>query len=93
MKKLTVELPDDLAEEAGSRGLLAPGAIEAMIRDTLRRSAVGDLFDAADKLAAAEFPPLTMTEIQYEVNAVRGERRRRAVAARSGTLRRVAAKL
>ncbi len=78
MTTLTFELPDELAEEARSRGLFAPGAIEAMIRDTLRRSAMADLFDAADKLAAAEFPPLTMAEIQDEVNAVRMERRRRA---------------
>ena len=78
MTTLTIELPDELAEEARTKGLLAPGAIEAMIRDALRRSAAGDLFEAADKLAAAEFPPMTLEEIQEEVNAVRLERRQRA---------------
>ena len=78
MTTLTIELPDDLADEARTRGLLAPSAIEAMIRDALRRGAVGDLFEVADKLTAAEFPPMTLAEIQEEVNAVRLERRRRA---------------
>ena len=78
MTTLTIELPDELVEEARARGLLAPGAIEAMIRDALRRGAAGELFTAADKLAAAESPPMTLAEIQEEVNAVRSERRQRA---------------
>ncbi len=81
MTKLTVELPDELAEEARSQGLLAASAIEAMIRETLRRRAAKELLEAADKLAAAEFPPLTLAEIQEEVNAVRAERRRRETGA------------
>ena len=78
MTTLTIELPDELAEEAKGRGLLVPDAIEAMIRDKLRGSAVDELLEAADDLAAAGFPPLTMAEIQEEVNAVRLERRQRA---------------
>lgn len=81
MTKLTIELPDELAEEARSQGLLAAGAVEAMIRETLRRRAAKELLEAADKLAAAEFPPLTLAEIQEEVNAVRAERRRRETGA------------
>ena len=81
MTTLTIELPDELAEEAKGRGLLVPDAIEAMIRDKLRGSAVDELFEAADDLAAAGFPPLTMAEIQEEVNAVRLERRQRAAGA------------
>ena len=78
MTTLTIELPDELAEEARTKGLFAPGAIEAMIRDALRRSAAEDLFEAADRLTAAKFPPMTLEEIQEEVNAVRLERRQRA---------------
>ena len=62
-------------------GLLAAGAVEAMIRDTLRRRAAKELLEAADKLAAAEFFSLTLAEIEDEVNAVRGERRRRETGA------------
>ena len=78
MTTLTIELPDELAEEARRHGLFAADAVEAMIRDTLRRRAGRELLDAANELAAAEFPPMTMAEIQREVNAVRAERRRRA---------------
>ena len=79
--EVTIELPDELAEEARSQGLFAAGAVEAMIRETLRRRAAKELLEAADKLAAAEFPPLTLAEIQEEVNAVRAERRRRETGA------------
>ena len=76
MTTITIELPEELAEEAGSYGLLASGAVEAMIRETLRRRAARELLKAADKLAAAKFPPMTMAEIQEEVNAVRSARRK-----------------
>lgn len=81
MTTLTIELPDKLAEEAEQAGLLAPSAIEAILRESLRRSATDELFIAADQLAAAEFPPMTMEEIQQEVNAVRSQGRPRATGA------------
>ena len=78
MTILTIDLPDNLAKEAKDAGLLAPDAIEAMLREHLRRRAIDGLFTAADKLAAADFPPMTMEEIQEEVNAVRAQRKQRA---------------
>ncbi len=81
MTTITIELPDELAEEARSQGLLAGRAVEAMIRDALRRRAGRELLDAAKELAAAELAPMTMAEIQREVDAVRAERRRRAAGA------------
>ncbi len=75
MTTLTIDLPDNLIKEAQDAGLLAPDAIEAMLRENLRRRAVDGLFQAADKMAAANFPPMTMDEIQAEVNAVRAQRR------------------
>lgn len=75
MTTLTIDLPDNLAEEAKQAGLLAPNAIEQILRETLRQRAVNGLFSAADKLAAADFPPMTMQEIQEEVNAVRAKRK------------------
>lgn len=78
MTTLTIDLPDNLAQEAKDAGLLNPKAIEIMLRENLRRHAINDLFAAADKLAAADFPPMTMEEIQQEVNAVRQQRRQRA---------------
>ena len=81
MTTITIELPEELAEEARSQGLLAARAVEAMIRDALRRRAGRELLDAAKELAAAELPSMTMAEIQREVDAVRAERRRRAAGA------------
>ncbi|MCY4600764.1 MAG: hypothetical protein OXF27_12700 [Acidobacteria bacterium] len=78
MTTLTIELPDELAEEARRRGLLVSGVIEAMIRDRFRCAAVQELFDTADKLAATKHPPLTLVEIQEEMNATRSQRRPRA---------------
>ena len=78
MTTLTIDLPDNLAKEAQNAGLLAPDAIETMLRETLRRRAVNGLFSAADKLAAAIFPPMTMEEVQEEVNAVRIQKTQRA---------------
>ena len=78
MTTLTIDLPDNLVEEAKNAGLLAPDAIETMLRETLRRRAVNGLFTAADKLAAANFPPMTLEEIQAEVSTVRAQRKQRA---------------
>ncbi len=78
MITLTIDLPDNLAEEAKQAGLLTPNAIENILRETLRRRAVNGLFSAADKLAAANLPSMTMDEIQEEVNAVRAQRKQHA---------------
>ena len=78
MTILTIDLPDNLAKQAKDAGLLAPDAIEAMLRESLRRRAIDELFETADKLAAANIPRMTMDEIQAEVNAVRAQRKKRA---------------
>ncbi len=74
MTRLTVEMPDDLVEAAGSRGLLTSEAIGAMIREQLARRAGAELLDAAKRLASARFPSMKLAEIQAEVDAVRVQR-------------------
>ena len=81
MKMITIELPDKLAEEAMRHGLLGAAAVEAMIREGLRRRAAKELLNAANELPAAKLPRMTMAEIQEEVKSVRLERRRRATGA------------
>lgn len=76
--ELTVNLPDTLANEAKAAGLLTPEAIERLLREAVRRNAIDELFQVADQLAAADIPPMTMQEIQAEVDAVRKARRERA---------------
>ena len=78
MGRLTIDLPDKLAEEAKQTGLLASDALEAMFREHLRRRDIDGLFEAADKLAAFSFPSMTMAEIQVEVDAIRSPRLRHA---------------
>lgn len=75
---VTLELPEDLEREIEKAGLLAPDAVEAIFREQLRRFHLGELLKDARETAADNIPPMTMEEIQAEVDAVRAERRRRA---------------
>jgi hypothetical protein len=73
--ELKLSLPDNLAREAEASGLLTPGAIEALLREEIRRRRVNQLFSAADRLANLDVPPLT-----------RGNPRRIFDAARAGNI-------
>lgn len=75
MTTIQIELPEATAEAARDAGLLTPQALERLLNDALRRNAVGELFQKMDELADANFPPMTMDEIQAEVDAVRAQRR------------------
>ena len=75
MTTFTIDLPDNLAQAARDAGLLNPKAIESMLRENLRRRAVDGLLTAADRLAAANFPPMTLAEIQQEVDVARAQRK------------------
>lgn len=76
--EVKLDLPESLAKEAQQAGLLTPKAIERLLREAVRRKAVDELFEAADRMADANIPPMTMEEIQAEVDAVRKARRERA---------------
>ena len=73
--ELKLTLPDGLAREAEASGLLTPEAIEALLREEIRRRRVNRLFDAADRLADLGIPPLTDAEVEAEIEAVRRSRR------------------
>ena len=73
--EVKLDLPDSLAKEAQQAGLLAPKEIEKLLREEIRRRAVGELFEAMDRMAAVEGPPMTEDEIQAEIDAVRAARR------------------
>lgn len=77
MTTLEISLPDSLAKEAKAAGLLAPEAIEQMVRDAIRWRAIGELKQAMDRMAAVEGPAMTPAEIQEEIRAARAERRAR----------------
>jgi hypothetical protein len=77
MTTLEISLPDSLAKEAKAAGLLAPEAIERMVREAVRRRALEELKQAMDRMAAVEGPVMTPQEIQEEIRAARAERRAR----------------
>ena len=76
MTQVTIELPDQLAEQARKEGLLTPSAVQRLIEDAIRRRAGKRFLQTLDQLAAVE-PRLTPEEIQAEIDAARRERRQR----------------
>lgn len=78
MTTLEINLPDSLAREAKEAGLLTPQAVETMLRERLRAQRIGELRDAVRQMVAAGDAPLTMEEIESEIQAYRQERRRAA---------------
>ena len=77
--QVKLDLPDPLAAEAQAAGLLTPEQLERMLREALRAKRVEKLAAAREALAANPLPPMTMDEIQQEVNAVRMQRKQRAL--------------
>jgi hypothetical protein len=73
--ELKLVLPERLAREAEANGLLTPAAIEALLRDELRRRRVNRLFAAADRLASIDAPTLTEAEVEAEISAARQSHR------------------
>lgn len=78
MTTIQIDLPEATAAAAREAGLLTPEALERLLNDALRRKAVGELFAKMDELADSNLPPMTMEEIQAEVDAARAQRRKRA---------------
>jgi hypothetical protein len=73
--QLTLNISDSLAQAAQQAGLLKPEAIEHLLREAVRRQDIDAFFAAADQLATADIPPMSLEEIQAEVNAVRAARK------------------
>ncbi|MGH8545153.1 MAG: hypothetical protein ACREX3_16325 [Gammaproteobacteria bacterium] len=73
--ELKLSLPERLAKEAQAAGLLTPEAITQLVKEAVRRRAGQALLDAAERVAQADIPPLSVEEIQAEVNAVRQARK------------------
>lgn len=73
--QVNLDLPDSLAKEATRLGLLEPQALQALLRDAVRIRRLARLVEARRKIAAAGVPPLTMEEIEAEIEADRSQRR------------------
>lgn len=77
MTTVRITLSDELAREAERAGLLTPGEVERMLRERLKARQVDELFDAMDRMAAVDEPPMTPEEVQAEIKAARAARRGR----------------
>ncbi len=77
MTTLQIELPDSTAQAARAAGLLTPQALDRLLTQALRRrEAANSLLSIADRVAAAGIAPMSMQEINAEVEAARSERRK-----------------
>lgn len=77
MTTVQITLPDELALKAANAGLLSPEAIEAMLREQLRRRAGEELQAMWQRTPQEELTPEIEQEIVEEVHKVRAERRLR----------------
>lgn len=75
MTEFKLSLPDGLAQEAASAGLLTPESVEKMLRMEIRRRGAAHFFETLDKLAALEMPALTPEEVEAEIAAARKTKR------------------
>jgi hypothetical protein len=76
MTTLTINLPDQLVKEAKDAGLLDAEAIEAMLREQLRRRGTDELFEAMGRMAKVDTPPvMSPEEVAEENRKIRAERR------------------
>ena len=73
--EVKLDLPDRLAREAQAVGLLTPRALSRLLKDAMQRRAAQALLAGAARATATGSKPLSMKEIQAEVNSVRQARR------------------
>ena len=77
MTTVQITLPDELAQQAANAGLLSPEAMEAMLREQLRRCAGESLRALWERLPQEALTPEIEQEIVATVREVRAERRQR----------------
>ena len=78
MTTVQITLPDALAQEATSAGLLAPKKIERILRDRLHADRIERMKTSRAMLLAEPIAPMTAEEINAEIEAYRSEQRRAA---------------
>jgi len=81
MTTVQITLPDALAQEAASAGLLAPETIERILRilrERLRTDRIERMKAARATLAAEPLEPMTPGEISAEIDTYLSEQRREA---------------
>lgn len=77
MTTVQITLPDELAKNSAGAGLLSAEAMEAMLREQLRRHAGEELKAMWQRAPQEELTPEIEQEIIDEVRKARAERRQR----------------
>lgn len=72
---IEITIPDALAAEASGAGLLAPEAIERLLRDKLAADRIARLQEVRAVLAANPQVALTRQEINDEISSYRKDQR------------------
>lgn len=73
--EVKLNLPDRLARQAQAAGLLTPESLSQLLKEAMQRRAAQALLAGAVQAAKAGSKPMTMEEVQREVNAVRRARK------------------
>ena len=76
--ELKLNLPDRLAQDAAQMGLLNSDSLQALLREAVRSRRIAQLALARQRVAEAGIAPLSLEEIQEEVDAERAARRNMA---------------
>jgi hypothetical protein len=72
--QVQLDLPEKLAREAQAAGLLTPKALRGLLKEAMQRRAAQELLAGARRATEAGSKPLSMRQIQAEVDTVRRER-------------------
>jgi hypothetical protein len=74
---LELDLPEELASEAASTGLLKSGSISNLLLEEIRRrKSAAELKSILTGLRSLPGAPMSDSEIQTEINLVRAKRQR-----------------
>ena len=79
MLELRLKLSDQFARDARRAGLLTPEFVTQLLKEAMSvRRAAADLLEGAARATKARSKPMSLDEIQREVDVVRRARRMRA---------------
>jgi hypothetical protein len=76
MATVQITLPDDLARDLATSGLLEPQTLETILRDRLKATRIVDFSTLRTAIRANPAAPITNEEINTEIEAYRTEQRR-----------------
>ena len=78
MIRIEIILPDALADEARSAGLLSQEGIESLLRHKLAADRIARMQKAREALSGDPLSPMTREEINEEISAYRKGQKRAA---------------